>query len=203
MIKEEESAVRSIPVTAQADESEIGSRLREVRHSQYRTLREVAVAAEVSESFLSQVERAKVSASVATLQRVAVALGVTIGYLVAVVSKAFAYHLGGLVIAIICAAQLIALGSATSDSGRALFVMAEKGLTIRRLEKLKRHDQPARGMTVDLVFNFLVLFLVSYVAGIIFASILGYLLTFFALAGFLLLRFKHLELVTPPPVQGG
>ena len=44
-------------------------------------------------------------------------------------------------------------------------------------------------MTVDLVFNLLVLFLVSNVAGIIFASNLGYLIcVVFVLAGFLLLR---------------
>jgi hypothetical protein len=44
-------------------------------------------------------------------------------------------------------------------------------------------------MTVDLVFNLAVLFLVSNVAGIIFTSNLGYLLSVvFALAGFPLLR---------------
>jgi transcriptional regulator with XRE-family HTH domain len=62
-----------------AEDTEIGSRLREVRRIQHRTLREVAGAAEISESFLSQVERAKVSASVATLRRIAVVLGVTVG----------------------------------------------------------------------------------------------------------------------------
>jgi transcriptional regulator with XRE-family HTH domain len=78
-MKAQESAVSSIPVTAHAETTDVGSRLREARRSQHRTLREVAAAAEVSESFLSQVERAKVSASVATLRRIAVALGVTIG----------------------------------------------------------------------------------------------------------------------------
>lgn len=121
-----------------------------------------------------------------------------IGYLVAVVSKVLPLHLGGLVIAIICAAQFIALGSATSDSGRALYGMAEHGFTVRQLEKLNRHHQPARGMTVDLVFNLAVLFLVSNVAGIIFASNLGYLLSvFFALTGFLLLRWSCPQLVRP------
>jgi transcriptional regulator with XRE-family HTH domain len=62
-----------------ADDTEIGSRLREVRRGQHRTLREVAEAAGISESFLSQVERARVSASVATLRRIAVVLGVTVG----------------------------------------------------------------------------------------------------------------------------
>lgn len=61
------------------DKADVGSRLREARRSQHRTLLEVARAAEVSESFLSQVERAKVSASIATLRRIAVALGITIG----------------------------------------------------------------------------------------------------------------------------
>ena len=92
-------------------------------------------------------------------------------------------------IAIVCAAQLIALGSATSDSGRALYGMAADGLTVRQLHKLNRAGQPVRGMTVDLVFNLAVLFLVSNVAGMIFASNLGYLLSVvFALGGFLLLR---------------
>ena len=61
------------------DKADVGSRLREARRSQHRTLLEVAGAAGVSESFLSQVERAKVSASIATLRRIAVALGITIG----------------------------------------------------------------------------------------------------------------------------
>ena len=75
---------------------------------------------------------------------------------------------------------------------------------IREFEKLNRHNQPARGVAVDLVFNLLVLFLVSNVAGIIFVSNLGYLLSvIFALTGFLLQRFTHLGFVTPPPVRGG
>ncbi len=69
----------TVPSAIGAEENEIGSRLREVRRGQHRTLRDVADAAGISESFLSQVERAKVSASVATLRRIAVVLGVTVG----------------------------------------------------------------------------------------------------------------------------
>jgi transcriptional regulator with XRE-family HTH domain len=68
-----------VPLAKLAEDSEVGSRLREVRRGQHRTLREVAEAAGISESFLSQVERARVSASVATLRRIAVVLGVTVG----------------------------------------------------------------------------------------------------------------------------
>jgi len=112
-----------------------------------------------------------------------------IGFFATLVTKVLGSGFGGAAIAIICAAQLIALGSATSDSGRALYGMAADGLTPRQLHKLNRVGQPVRGMTVDLIFNLAVLFLVSNVAGIIFASNLGYLLSVvFALGGFLVLR---------------
>ena len=115
--------------------------------------------------------------------------GNPVGYFATLVSQVLGSSFGGIAIAIVCAAQLIALGSATSDSGRALYGMAGDRLTIRALHKLNRAGQPVRGMTVDLVFNLLVLFLVSNVAGIIFASNLGYLIAaIFALGGFLLLR---------------
>lgn len=112
-----------------------------------------------------------------------------VGFFAPLVSQVLGHAFGGVAIAVVCAAQLIALGSATSDSGRALYGMAADRLTVRQLHRLNRRGQPARGMTVDLVFNLLVLFLVSNVAGIIFASNLGYLISVvFALGGFLLLR---------------
>lgn len=113
-----------------------------------------------------------------------------IGFFSVLVSRVLGHAFGGVAIGIVCAAQIIALGSATSDSGRTLYGMAGDGITVRQLHKLNRRGQPARGMTVDLVFNLAVLFLVSNVAGIIFTSNLGYLLSVvFALAGFILLRF--------------
>ena len=121
-----------------------------------------------------------------------------VGFFATLVSKVLGNAFGGVAIAIVCAAQLIALGSATSDSGRALYGMAADRLTVRQLHKLNRAGQPARGMTVDLVFNLLVLFLVSNVAGIIFASNLGYLIAVvFALGGFLLLRRTKPDAVRP------
>jgi amino acid transporter len=113
-----------------------------------------------------------------------------IGFFAVLVSRVLGHAFGGVAIGVVCAAQIIALGSATSDSGRTLYGMAGDGITLRQLHKLNRRGQPARGMTVDLVFNLAVLFLVSNVAGIIFTSNLGYLLSVvFALGGFILLRF--------------
>ena len=115
--------------------------------------------------------------------------GDPVGFFATLVRQVLGGSFGGAAIAIVCAAQVIALGSATSDSGRALYGMAGDRLTARGLHRLNSRGQPMRGMTVDLVFNLLVLFLVSNVAGIIFASNLGYLIcAVFALAGFVLLR---------------
>ncbi|MGH2873120.1 MAG: APC family permease [Solirubrobacteraceae bacterium] len=123
-----------------------------------------------------------------------------IGFFAPLVDKVLGTGVGGVAIAIVCAAQVIALGSATSDSGRTLYGMAAERLTVRQLHRLNRRGQPARGMTVDLVFNLLVLFLVSNVAGIIFASNLGYMIcVVFALAGFILLRFTHPD--APRPIR--
>jgi amino acid transporter len=115
--------------------------------------------------------------------------GNPVGFFAPLVSEVLGRSFGGIAIAIVCAAQLIALGSATSDSGRALYGMAAERLTVRQLYKLNSAGQPMRGMTVDLVFNLLILFLVSNVAGIIFSSNLGYLLSVvFALMAFVILR---------------
>jgi transcriptional regulator with XRE-family HTH domain len=57
-------------------ESELGDRLRSIRHRRRATLKEVADRAEISESFLSQIERGRAGTSIATLQRIAGALGV-------------------------------------------------------------------------------------------------------------------------------
>jgi amino acid transporter len=112
-----------------------------------------------------------------------------IGFFAPLVSEVVGKQFGGIAIAIICVAQLIALGSATSDSGRVLYGMAAERLTFRQLYMLNGAGQPARAMTVDLVANLLILFLISNVAGIIFSSNLGYLLSIvFALGGFLVLR---------------
>lgn len=59
-------------------ESQVGARLRAIRHLRRATLKAVADRAGLSESFLSQVERGRASASVSSLQRIAAALGVSV-----------------------------------------------------------------------------------------------------------------------------
>jgi amino acid transporter len=95
----------------------------------------------------------------------------------------------GLIVAILCAALFISMSVGTADGSRALFGMAEDGLTLRQLHHLNRHHMPARAMTIDLIANLVLIFFVGNVLGVLFASNLGYFVAiFFALTGFLLLR---------------
>jgi amino acid transporter len=121
-----------------------------------------------------------------------------VGFFAPLMSKIVGHAAGDVAIAFVCIAAVIALLSATADSGRALYGMAVDGITLRQFGKLNRAGQPARAMTVDLVFNLLVLFFVSNVAGIIFASNFGYLVAVvFALAGFVVLRRTHPDAERP------
>lgn len=111
------------------------------------------------------------------------------GFFAPLVSNIVGGPASSVVIAVVCGAMVVSLGSVTSDSGRALYGMSADGLMPIQLHKLNRANQPARAMTVDLVLNLVVLFLVSNIAGIIYASTVGYLLAVvFALGAFLLLR---------------
>jgi amino acid transporter len=111
------------------------------------------------------------------------------GFFAPLVSSIVGRSAGSLVIALVCGAVVITLSSATSDSSRVLYGMSADGLMPRQLHRLNRAGQPARAMTLDLLLNLVVLFLVSNIAGIIFASNFGYLLAVvFALGGFLVLR---------------
>jgi amino acid transporter len=97
--------------------------------------------------------------------------------------------IAGLIILLLCVALLLTMNSATADGGRVLYGMARDGLTIKWLKGLNRHQVPARGMTVDLVVNIFLVFLISNPVGIYATANLGYfVMIFFVLTGFLLLR---------------
>ncbi len=95
----------------------------------------------------------------------------------------------GLIILLLCVALLLAMNSATADGGRVLYGMARDGLTLKWLKSLNRRHVPARAMTVDLLVNVFLVFLISNPVGIYATANLGYfVMIFFVLTGFLLLR---------------
>jgi amino acid transporter len=97
--------------------------------------------------------------------------------------------LGTVMILLLIAGLLLSMNTATMDGSRALYGIAQDGMTVRELGVLNSHLVPARAMTLDMVLN---LFLLSYFASaleIIAAGNLGYMLAHvFALSGFILLR---------------
>jgi amino acid transporter len=105
--------------------------------------------------------------------------------------------LGGgasIMVLLLCAGIVLSMNTATMDGSRALYGIAQDGMTIRWLGRLNRNNVPGNAMTLDAVLNLLLLFLAVGVAGsgylkILAVSNFGYVLShIFAISGFLLLR---------------
>ncbi|WP_281155363.1 APC family permease [Streptomyces sp. HYC2] len=90
---------------------------------------------------------------------------------------------------VISSSLLIAIISTTADGGRALFGLAQEGLTIKQLDWVNRWGVPGRSLTLDVLLNATVMVLVGAPVSILLASNLGYLLAIIlGLSAFLLLR---------------
>jgi amino acid transporter len=99
----------------------------------------------------------------------------------------------GIAVFLLCAGIVLAMNTATADGSRALYGIAQDGMTIRFFGKLNRFHVPANAMTLDALLNMVLLFtFVSDVSGaikILIFSNLGYVTSHvFAMSGFLLLR---------------
>lgn len=96
---------------------------------------------------------------------------------------------GKVLVALLCAGLLLLMNTAMMSSSRALYGLAEQGMTIRWLCRLNRNDVPERAMAVGLVLNTWLLFQFPSVFFILAVGNLGFLLAhILALSGYLLLR---------------
>jgi amino acid transporter len=97
--------------------------------------------------------------------------------------------LGEVMIICLVAGLILSMNTATMDGSRALYGIAQDGMTVKQLGVLSHNRVPARAMTLDALLN---IFLLTYFASaieILAAGNLGYILAHvFALTGFLLLR---------------
>lgn len=108
-------------------------------------------------------------------------------------TKILGHGTAGFAIIVLCAGIVLAMNTATADGSRALYGIAQDGMTIRWLGKLNRRHVPANGMTMDALLNILLLFtFASNATGalqILVFSNLGYVLCHcLAMSGFQLLR---------------
>lgn len=105
---------------------------------------------------------------------------------------AFNHSLGGagwIGTAVIAASMLIGIISATADGGRALYGLAQEGMTIKQLDWLNKWGVPGRSLSLDVVINVSIMFLVGSPVSILLASNFGYLLSIvLAVSAFVLLR---------------
>jgi amino acid transporter len=90
---------------------------------------------------------------------------------------------------------VLSMNTATMDGSRALYGIAQDGMTIKWLGKLNGNNVPGNAMTLDAVLNLVLLFIaIGALAGggylkILAVSNFGYVIAhIFAISGFLLLR---------------
>lgn len=115
-----------------------------------------------------------------------------LGFYTAIVQHVVGEGFSGLVIAILCIAQLVAMNSSIAGSSRAWYGLAARGLTLRQFNYLNSHGVPSRAMTVDLIVNISLILFVGNVTGVILASNLGYLICIvLTLLGFVLLKNRY------------
>ena len=92
---------------------------------------------------------------------------------------------------IVCliAGLLLSMNTATMDGSRALYGIAQDGMTTKWLGRLNSYSVPGIAMTMDVILNLLLISYFGYPLDILAAGNLGYMLAHvFALSGFLLLR---------------
>ena len=94
-----------------------------------------------------------------------------------------------MLIACLIAGLLLSMNTATMDGSRALYGIAQDGMTTRWLGRLNRYSVPGIAMTADVILNLWLISWFGYPLDILAAGNLGYMLAHvFALTGFLLLR---------------
>jgi amino acid transporter len=97
--------------------------------------------------------------------------------------------LGTVLVICIIAGLVLSMNTATMDGSRALYGIAQDGMTIKQFGTLNRFRVPGTAMTVDAVLNVILISGFAGVLPILAVSNIGYVLaTCAALSGFLLLR---------------
>jgi amino acid transporter len=123
-----------------------------------------------------------------TLSTDEIAAGANGAYIVTALTKIIGAG-SGVATLLLIAGLLLAMNTATMDGSRALYGIAKEGMTVKWLGVLNKHHVPGRAMTVDSLFNILLLLVFDSNLVILAASNLGYMLCHvFALSGVVLLR---------------
>lgn len=89
-------------------------------------------------------------------------------------------------------ALFMGINAGIADGSRALYSMAQEGLTLRFFNRLNRHAIPERCIIAAIVINVLMIIFLKSPLAILVAANLGYVLSiFFALTGYCFLKAKY------------
>lgn len=110
-------------------------------------------------------------------------------YGVIALDAALGSTVAGLVTAVLCATLLVVTVSSSADASRALFGIAQEGMSIRQFERLNKNGAPTVALVLTMVVNLGIVAFVGNPVAILVAANLGYMIAItLAVAGFLLLR---------------
>lgn len=88
-------------------------------------------------------------------------------------------------------ALFMGVNAAIADGSRALYSMAEEGLTLKQFSKLNKYNIPERCIMVAVVINILMIIFLKSPLAILVAANIGYVISiFFALTGYCFLKVK-------------
>ncbi|MCG5227015.1 APC family permease [Acinetobacter baumannii] len=89
-------------------------------------------------------------------------------------------------------ALFMGVNAGIADGSRALYGMAQEGLTLKQFSKLNKHNIPERCIIVAVFINVLMIIFLKSPLAILVAANLGYVLSiFFALTGYCFLKTKY------------
>lgn len=112
-----------------------------------------------------------------------------ITYGVVALDSALGSAVAGLVTAVLCATLLVVTVSSSADASRALFGIAQEGMSITQFERLNSNGAPTVALVLTMIVNVGIVAFVGNPVAILVAANLGYMIAItLAVAGFLLLR---------------
>lgn len=103
---------------------------------------------------------------------------------------------------VVCCSLFIALMSGTAGASRALYGLANEGMTLKQFDHLNKHNVPGRALIFGTLLNIVILVLLADPVSILLASNFGYLMSIIlAISSFLLLRKDRPD--WPRPIRRG
>ena len=158
---------------------------------EYKTTRDMKLSI-ISSGFYTVVVFLFVGIGIAGLVDAKTALANPNGFYIDMFVKLTGEHWAPLFSISLLFALFMGVNAGIADGSRALYGMAQEGLTLKQFSKLNKYNIPERCIVVAVIINVLMIIFLKSPLAILVAANLGYVLSiFFALTGYCFLKTKY------------